>query len=247
MRGKQRKFNPALLSRYRWLRYSVSEDALYCVAWILFAEKNCKENTSITSVKDWDNVDTLIQRHIKSGAKHHSCSVAAESFLSVSKGKTADICMQLNSQYRIQIENNRYILACLIDALVPCGKQNIAIRGHEENKSNYLAILQYRAKSDELLQKHLNDKTKKTRYLSPKIQNELLDMSAEQIRRDIVRNCNNAACFALIADEATDLSTKEQISLSVRFVDRQVDGLADQYLESLNRYGIQVDKIRAQA
>jgi hypothetical protein len=166
-----------------------------------------------TSVKDWGNVGALIQRHIKSGAKHHSCSVAAESFLSVSKGKTADICMQINSQYRIQIEDNRYFLACLIDALVLCRKQNIAIRGHEENKGNYLAILQYRAKSDELLQKHLNDKTKKTRYLSPKIQNELLDMSAEQIRRDIVRDCNNAACFALIADEATDSSTKEQISL----------------------------------
>jgi hypothetical protein len=56
--------------------------------------------------------------------------------------------------------------------------------------------------------------------------------------------------------------------LCVRFVDRQADGnieireeflgfvqaksligeqLAEQYLESLNRYGIQVDKIRAQA
>ena len=184
------------------------------------------------------------------------------------KGKPQIFACKINSQYRIQIENNRYILACLIDALVLCGKQNIAIRGHEENKSNNLAILQYRAKSDELLQRHLNDKTKKTRYLSPKIQNELLDMSAEQIRRDIVRDCNNAACFALIADKATDSSTKEQISLCVRFVDRQADGnieireeflgfvqakslkgeqLAEQFLESLNRYGIQVDKIQAQA
>jgi hypothetical protein len=108
----------------------------------------------------------------------------------------------------------------LFISIVLCGKQNIAIRGHEENKGNYLAILQYRAKSDELLQKHLNDKTKKTRYLSPKIQNELLDMSAEQIRRDIVRDCNNAACFALIADEATDSSTKEQISLLDLLIDR---------------------------
>ena len=108
----------------------------------------------------------------------------------------------------------------LFISMVLCGKQNIAIRGHEENKGNYLAILQYRAKSDELLQKHLNDKTKKTRYLSPKIQNELLDMSAEQIRRDIVRDSNNAACFAPIADETTDSSTKEQISLLDLLIDR---------------------------
>jgi hypothetical protein len=36
--------------------------------------------------------------------------------------------------------------------------------------------------------------------------------------QDIVSECNSANCFSVIADETTDVSTTEQISLCVRYV-----------------------------
>ena len=73
--------------------------------------------------------------------------------------------------------------------------------------------------SDAALQDHLDNAPHNAKYTSPEIQNELLDICAEKVRQRIVTRCNNASCFTFIADEASDLSSREQISLNVRFVE----------------------------
>ncbi|CAH3121511.1 unnamed protein product, partial [Porites lobata] len=62
------------------------------------------------------------------------------------------------------------------------------------------------------------------KYTSPEIQNELLDLSAQQIVNNIVSDCKKAGCYAFIADESTDVSVKEQISVCVRFVQKGNNG-----------------------
>jgi hypothetical protein len=49
------------------------------------------------------------------------------------------------------------------------------------------------------------------------IQNELIDICGRQLQV-IVSECNSANCFSVIANETTDVSTTEQISLCVRYV-----------------------------
>jgi hypothetical protein len=56
------------------------------------------------------------------------------------------------------------------------------------------------------------------RYLSSTIQIELIDICGRQLQQVIVSECNSANCFSVIADETTDVSTTEQISLCVRYV-----------------------------
>lgn len=80
-------------------------------------------------------------------------------------------------------------------------------------------------------------------------------------------SCNNASCFALIGDETTDVSTSEQVSICVRFLDlvsgkarvreeflgfvnaseTTGESLAELFLDTLERYGIVVNNMRAQA
>jgi hypothetical protein len=50
------------------------------------------------------------------------------------------------------------------------------------------------------------------------MQNELIDICGRQLQQVIVSECNSANCFSVIADETTDVSTTEQISLCVRYV-----------------------------
>jgi hypothetical protein len=52
---------------------------------------------------------------------------------------------------------------------------------------------------------------------SPMIQNELLDICGDQIRKGGVDRCNAASFYGFIANEAIDCSIKEQIALCVRF------------------------------
>ena len=56
-------------------------------------------------------------------------------------------------------------------------------------------------------------------YLSPDIQNELLDISAEMVRELIVNQVKEAGIFSIGIDETSDVSRHEQVSFVLRYVD----------------------------
>ena len=68
------------------------------------------------------------------------------------------------------------------------------------------------------LNDHLIHSAKNARYLSPKIQNEFIVINGNLIRQSIVEECNKALFRSLMADETTDVSTVEQVSICVRYV-----------------------------
>ncbi|CAC5365084.1 unnamed protein product [Mytilus coruscus] len=125
--------------------------------------------------------------------------VAAENFKSVKSGKTESVI--------------------IIKALLLCGKQNIAIRGHTKERSNFMAILCEFAEDDLVLKEHIQSTTARYKYTFPDIQNELLIICVKQISDKIVNNCNEAGFFSVLGDERTDKSTKEKMSICLRFID----------------------------
>ena len=52
----------------------------------------------------------------------------------------------------------------------------------------------------------------------PDIQNELIAIIGEEILSTISSEVKEASCFAVIADETTDKSTKSQLSIVVRYL-----------------------------
>ncbi|XP_052778692.1 zinc finger MYM-type protein 1-like [Mya arenaria] len=152
--GKERKFNASWLSEHTWLRYSLKKDAVFCACCLVFS-KGEKEKTFIrTPVNDWKNFSKLVKTHASS-ANHRGCSVLAENFVDVSTGKALSINQQLSSSIKCTVERNRHVLYEIIETLVLLGKQNIAVRGHTEDRSNFMAILQSKARNDEILADHL--------------------------------------------------------------------------------------------
>jgi hypothetical protein len=71
----------------------------------------------------------------------------------------------LSSQHKEEISRKRYIVKETIDVLIPYGRQNIAIGGHTEDKSNYMAILRHVSKHDEILQSHLDNPVPNTKMI----------------------------------------------------------------------------------
>ena len=136
----------------------------------------------------------------------------ADNFLQITSDSKPSISVSVESSRAKQVEINtsKHILRKIIKNLILCGRQNIAIRGHTEDQSNFMAILQYLATEDEVLHNHLTSH----------IQNELLSIIGKQIRDKLIQDCNNSRFFTLLADETTDKSTKEQVSLCLRFADR---------------------------
>jgi hypothetical protein len=119
--------------------------------------------------------------------------------------------------FRIKSQETGQFVTVSLKPFIYVGKQNIPLRGHTEEKSNFIALINYRAETDQILATHLQNSHPNARYLSPTIQNELIDVCGRQLQV-IVTECNSANCFSVIADETTDVSTTEQIYWCVRYV-----------------------------
>ncbi|CAC5380927.1 unnamed protein product [Mytilus coruscus] len=187
-----------------------------------------RKKTFIKPVTDWSNISGYFKRHERSDSSHFRFVEMADNFLRVIRNEKPSISdsITLTSSRDLQIGKNRHIMRIIIENLILCDRQNIAVRGHTEERGNSMAILNYAASEDEVLSKHLTQLTnEKAKYTSPDIQNEILKIIGSQIRENIVRDCNKSDYFAILADEATDTSTKEQVSLCLRFLDRTDNGL----------------------
>ncbi len=56
-------------------------------------------------------------------------------------------------------------------------------------------------------------------YTSPTIINEIITIMGQEVLRGLLEEIRDANWFSIIADEATDVSHNEQISISIRWVD----------------------------
>ncbi len=62
-------------------------------------------------------------------------------------------------------------------------------------------------------------------YLSPAIQNELIECCAEEIRGTLINRIQAAQYFTVLADESMDISGTGQMSLCVRYVNEEEENL----------------------
>ena len=211
-----------------------------------------------------------MKKHVCEKSAHHTAVARGEAFLHTQQGGAPNICQQLHSQTAEQVRRNRTILKCITEVLVMMGKQNIAIRGHQEEDSNFMAMLSVLAKENSVLRNHLENAPRISKYRSPDIQKEIIFFSAKQILDGIIDNCKKSVIYALIADESTDVTNKEQISICIRFVSRKEDGkvkhfireefltfvhadkgtnaeeLTTKFLETIQSVGLSVNDMRAQ-
>lgn len=225
-----RKAQSAWFTTHKWLRYSVSCDGVFCSSCFLFGTQDPKSKAlSKSPVSDWSNIKKIVDRHGESDY-HMQQGIAAENFVAVMRGQRKDIECCVSSQYNTVVERNRQILADIVETLILCGKQNIALRGHEESSGNFQALLHFQAKNNAVLKRHLTEGDPRTKYISPKIQNELIEICGKIISDELVKSCNDAGIFGFMADEATDSATLEQMSLCLRFVDRDSSDVREEFI-----------------
>ena len=102
------------------------------------------------------------------------------------------------------------------------GRQGLGIRGHSESDGNLVQLLKLHRTDNQ----HLSDWLSRTgheSYLSHDIQNEVLNIMSNAIIRKIISSIRSAIHFAVIADESTDMSGKQQLSISLRWVGTAFD------------------------
>ena len=88
------------------------------------------------------------------------------------------------------------------------------------NRDNFQALLRFRVDAgDQVLKEHLETASLNATYTSKEIQNQMISVCGDIIRNRLLDKIHKANFFSVIADEATDSSNVEQLSINVRFLE----------------------------
>ena len=237
MHGCNRSFKHAWLQRWTpWLVYSERIDGGFCVACAMFSSDTDRKGMLVTKpFTCWTKATSVIDGHAKKS--YHMDSVQKmEGFIAATEKPERTIPVLLDQEKGKQIANNRHILTCIIAAIVYCGRQCIALRGDCEstighgNPGNFLAMLKIMAEHDPVLKHLYTPAMKNATYVSPRSQNDIIDViDRGVIQQALLQEINGATFFTIMSDEVTTFN-KQELALVVRFVDNN-DNIREEFLE----------------
>ena len=233
--GAYRQFQPSWLKQYPWLHYSSTVDGAFCRACAFFAPESVgghRPGQFVTKpFNTWHKMSDKMNAHGK--LDYHLASVAKMSeFLGRYENPSQAIDTTVTSELQKRMEDNEKVIASLIKVVLLCGKQGIALRAHRDdhvnwvdieedissNQGNFIELVRFRAETDNVLSTHLQNSPVNARYTSKTIQNELIEVIGKHVRNDIIDEVKTSKYYTLIADEVSDSSNKEQLSITLRYV-----------------------------
>lgn len=277
--GKQRRFQFGWLKRFPWLVYSVEANGGFCINCMLFGMGTADSDLGIFVSRPNTYFTKSTSEMMKHSDKqsHKAASVKTEDFLRVMKGEQANIHQMINRGLSDRVIANREKLVSIIKVIILCGRQNFALRGDKDsttdverdpgiNHGNFWALMDFRVDAgDKVLANHLATAKHNATYTSGNIQNQLINVIGDHIRDQIIHQVKQSPLFSVIADEVTDSSNREQLSLVLRYIDSNghiqedfVDfmecdegitgqAIADKILSSLQGYTLDLQLLRGQA
>ena len=132
-------------------------------------------------------------------------------------------------------DQNRYYLRTLIELIVFCGRQEIALRGNDEsddseNKGNFLEIVEIISRHDPQFAKRLHSLPDNAIYMSPAIQNELAHCISRNISDVIAKSVEESGMFSILVDDTKDVSKTEQMSIVLRYVDTYTKSVNERFI-----------------
>ncbi|XP_068127278.1 zinc finger MYM-type protein 1-like [Hyperolius riggenbachi] len=256
-----------------WLCYSPKLNSVYCEPCWLFGDRKKLglEPAWAKSIQVWRELSKKINVHETSQTHIDTCVVYGH------WRREGTIDEEQERQIRKEKGFWREVLKKIINVTLTMAMGNIAFRGHREklgklNSGNFLAIIELLAEYDPLLKQLLQLPQGTTKYLSPTIQNEIIEILSKQVVNDIVSEVQQAQFYSLIIDTTQDISKVDQMSQVIRYVsikrdismraievviqeaclgfhvveDQSAAGIEQDILACIAKKGLSLDKCRGQ-
>ncbi|XP_073121656.1 uncharacterized protein [Henckelia pumila] len=123
-----------------------------------------------------------------------------------------------------EVADNRLRLKSSIEATRWIAFQGCSFRGHDEsitstNRGKFLELLSFIASYNDKVVEVLDKAPRNASYTSPTTKKQILQVLAAKVK-NVIREKIGDAKFCIIVDEARDESKKEQMSIVLRFVDK---------------------------
>lgn len=222
--NSNRCFKISWLSDYEWMVYSPKLKGALCKFCVVFKPVVNKGVLGAFIIKEFSNYKKLHEsaKSHQNSEWHKQSVCKATNFMKIVSGESANVHELINVQEQTVIMENRNKLKPILSTILFCGTHDIALRGKHSQEGNFNDLLRFRIESgDECLNNHLKTCHKKQKYTSVQIQNTLIEIAGDVIRQKIISEVNDSEAFSLLADETADISGHEQLSLGIRFVDKE--------------------------
>ena len=204
-----------------WLSYSLILQKAYCEPCWLFANRACKkiQNVWMDGYDDWKHIVNAIERHETSKIHLDSCLTYQQWRLHGTLDEAQESMLKKEKSFW------RQVLSRLLDVTLTLSTCNLAFRGQREkadsndpsSRGNFLSIVELLGKYDPILQELLSKPKGQIKYLSPKIQNELISVLALKIENALIDEINAAPFYSIIFDTTQDISKTDQMCELYRY------------------------------
>ena len=232
--GKQnfkRSFQSSWFDKFKWLHYDADSDSAFCFTCIKALQHNMISSTkgeaAFTDL-GFQNWKKALAKG-KGFYKHESSDChkeAAARWCDIPSTVNRDVGEMISTQHALEKCNNRRILLKILGNVRHLARQALPLRGDwnkvekSEADSNCYQLLKLRCDEDPSIVDWLQKKTFK--FTSADIQNEMLEIMALGVLREIAKNIQNAVIYTIMVDESADVSNKEQLVFCIRWVDDEL-------------------------
>lgn len=122
------------------------------------------------------------------------------------------------------------VLQCLFDTTLKLATSSLSFRGHRESiadvySGNFVKDIKHQAKYNPIMKRLLELPKGSVKYMSSKIQNQLISCLSNHVKNILFNDLNSAAFYSIISDSTQDITIKDQLSRVFRYVKiKRVDG-----------------------
>lgn len=236
-----RAFNPAKYESFKWIEYSVSEDAVFCHVCRHFGKSKSGHFISV-GFRSWnkchgkDKYINYLQGHQESESHSEAlteyCSYTC-SRVKNSESSSSSVLGMLSQAHSKAVEENRHYMKTLCEILLLTAQLKIAQResgafrigDHDKSTlsfgfkaGNFLSILSTVARHDQIIAERIQKGPNNAKYTHHSVQNALLRIMSRLVLDEIATELSEAKYFSIMADETKDLSKKEIVSICIRYL-----------------------------
>lgn len=230
----KRPFLREWYNTYPWLAYSRSGKGALCKSCVLFKPRVSHGSYQSGFITRPFNNYKKFHEYAKSHALsqwHREAVEKSSNFLSVMDGEKQSVDVLVNEGLAHQIESNRNKLKPIVSSIIFCATHDLPLRGKQDTHAVFNDLLRFREESgDVTLADHLKHGPKNASYISHRVQNVLIETSANVLRNELIGKINSNEIFSILADETMDISGVEQLSLGVRYFDTSDKCIKEDFL-----------------
>ena len=199
-----RSVRPEWYDKFGWINVCEVTGKVFCH---ICQKQDVKKRLNLSTKRDeafslkgfnsWAKAHARFRTHESSNAHREACA-------KLHSETQQPIDAALQGQMTVERTRRGACLIKEIETLIFLLRQNLAIRGKDDSEGNFNQLLALRQKDAPMLRQW-------EKYLSPTIQNELIEEIGNSLLRRLLSDIREAKFFGIISDETTDAAGKEQV------------------------------------